>query len=387
MFIRTRILLFQHKDQGSTKVQKKKNQLVGTGSVLKHVFIPGFYYFCIHQIKFMAKKRIINIDSKSSRPKYRQIIDSIFLAIDKRYLKKGDKIPSINQICSNFSLSRDTVMVAFNELKAKGIILSQPGKGYYVASTEIQLEEKVFVLFDELNAFKEDLYSALVGELKGKANVDVFFHHFNYKVFKNLIAESIGKYTSYIIMPASFDNIGHLISKLPSDKVYILDRLKKELKNYSVVYQDFENDLYEAMTEGKATLKKYRKLVFINPGGKEPLERTLGFEKFCLENNLEFEVIKSLSNANPSMYEAYFIISDRELVEVIKLAKKYKYKLGKRFGIVSFNDTTLKEVVAGGITTISTDFSDMGRTLAQMVLNKKKGQVRNPSKLIMRNSL
>jgi len=242
-------------------------------------------------------------------------------------------------------------------------------------------------LFDEPNAFKEDLYNSLMNEFRGKANVDVYFHHFNYKVFKNLINESIGKYTSYIIMPASFDNIGHLLAKLPADKVYILDRLKKELKNYSVVYQDFERDVYEAMVEGKRMLKKYRKLVFINPGGKEPVERTIGFEKFCIENDMAYEVQKSLSAANPSMYEAYFIISDRELVDVVKLAKKYKYKLGKRFGIVSFNNTTLKEVVAGGITTISTDFGVMGKTLAQMVLKKKKEQIRNPFKLIVRNSL
>lgn len=335
----------------------------------------------------MTYRRIIRIDSKSSKPKYRQIIESIFNAIEKRWLKKGDKIPSINEICAEFNLSRDTVMVAFNELKAKGIIHSQPGKGYYIATTEIQLEEKVFVLFDELNAFKEDLYNALIGELKGKANVEVYFHHFNYKVFKNLVTESIGNYTSYVIMPASFDNISHLMAKLPADKVYILDRLKKELKQYSVVYQDFEQDIYDAMEAGKSLLTKYRKLVFVNPGGKEPAERTVGFERFCKANNLEYEVVKSLSAANPSMYEAYFIISDRDLVEVVKLAKKYKYKLGKRFGIVSFNDTTLKEVVSGGITTISTDFGEMGKTLAQMVLSKKKGQVRNPSKLIVRNSL
>ena len=335
----------------------------------------------------MASKRIIRIDEKSSKPKYRQIIDSIYLAIEKRALRKGDKIPSINEIATEFDLSRDTVMVAFNELKSKGIILSQPGKGYYIASTEIQNEEKVFVLFDELNGFKEDLYNALVNAMKGKANVDVYFHHFNYKVFKNLITESIGNYTSYIIMPATFDNIGHLISRLPADKVYILDRFKKELKIYSVVYQNFELDFYDALVEGSNLLKKYRKLVFVNPGGKEPVERVLGFEKYCKERNIEYQVLKTLNGVNPSMYEAYFTISDRDLVEVIKLAKKYKYKLGKRFGIVSFNDTTLKEVVAGGITTISTDFSEMGRTLAQMVLSKKGGQIRNPSHLIVRSSL
>lgn len=335
----------------------------------------------------MANKRIVSINPNLPVPKYRQIIDSIFVAIEKNWLKKGDKIPSINQICADFNLSRDTVMAAFNELKAKGIIHSQPGKGYYVATTEIQLEEKVFVLFDELNAFKEDLYNALMAEFKGKASVDIYFHHFNYKVFKNLVSESAGKYTSYIVMPASFDNIGHLIAKLPAEKVYILDRLKKELKQYSVVYQDFEKDIYEAMADGKKLLKKYRKLVFINPGGKEPPERTAGFEKFCTENKIDYEVVKTLNQVNPSMYEAYFIISDRDLVEVIKLTKKYKYKLGKRFGIISFNDTTLKEVVAGGITTISTDFTIMGKTLAQMVLSKKREQVRNPSRLIIRNSL
>lgn len=335
----------------------------------------------------MTNRRIICIDPRSSVPKYRQIIDSIFVAIDKRWLKKGNKIPSINEICADFNLSRDTVMAAFNELKARGIILSQPGKGYYVATTDIQFQEKVFVLFDELNAFKEDLYNALMAEFKGRANVDVYFHHFNYRVFKKLITESVGKYTAYIIMPASFDNIANLLRQLPPEKVYILDRLKKEIANYSVVYQDFKQDVYEAMLEGKSELSKYRKLVFVNPGGKEPKERTMGFEQFCLENEMNYEVVKSLQVVRPSMYEAYFVISDRDLVEVIKQAKKYKYKLGKRFGIVSFNDTTLKEVVAGGITTISTDFSEMGKSLAQMVLSKKKGQVRNPSRLILRKSL
>src|SRR5210317_482604 len=186
----------------------------------------------------MARRSIIHIDSKSSKPKYRQIIDSVYNAINRRTLRKGDKIPSINQICSDYGLSRDTVMVAFNELKAKGILLSQPGKGYYIATTEIQHEEKIFVLFDELNAFKEDLYNSLISSLQGKANVEVYFHHFNYKVFKNLIANSIGKYTSYIIMPATFDNCQHLLAKIPKDKVFILDRKKPDLNKYPGVFQD-----------------------------------------------------------------------------------------------------------------------------------------------------
>jgi DNA-binding transcriptional regulator YhcF (GntR family) len=332
-------------------------------------------------------KRIINIDPKSSLPKYRQIINSTLLAIEKKMLKKGDKVPSINRICSDLNLSRDTVMLAFNELKAKGILHSQPGKGYYVVTTDIQQEEHVFILFDELNSFKEDLYNSLIASFKGKAIVDVYFHHFNYKVFKNLISDSIGHYTSYVIMPATFDSISHLLSKLPKDKVFILDRLKPELKMYPVLYQDFESDFYDSLQQGMELLKKYRKLVFVNPGGKEPIERVKGFENFCTNHGFSYKVIKSLDGVRPELYEAYFIISDRELVHMVKLAQEYNYTLGQKFGIVSFNDTILKEVVAGGITTISTDFIEMGKTLANMVLNKNTGQIKNPSKLIVRGSL
>jgi len=332
-------------------------------------------------------KHIIKIDSKSSLPKYRQIINSVQLAIEKKALKKGDKVPSINQICCDYGLSRDTVMLAFNELKSRGILLSQPGKGYYIVTTEIQPQENIFVLFDELNSFKEDLYNSLISNLKGKAIVDIYFHHFNFKVFKNLIAESLGNYTSYIIMPATFDNTSHLLSKFPKEKMFILDRLKPDLKLYPVLYQDFENDFYDALNGGLELLKKYRKLVFVNPGGKEPAERVIGFERFCGANGFGFQVVKSLDGLRPELYEAYFVTSDRDLVEIVKLARDYNYKLGKKFGIVSFNDTMLKEVVAGGITTISTDFVEMGKTLADMVLSKKIVQVRNPSRLIVRNSL
>ena len=188
-------------------------------------------------------------------------------------------------------------------------------------------------------------------------------------------------------MPGTFDNTSLLLSKFPKDKVFILDRLKPDLKNYPVVFQDFENDFCDALNEGHELLKKYRKLIFVNAGAKEPIERVKGFERFCNSNGFNFQVVKSLDGLRPELYEAYFVTSDRDLVEIVKLAKEYNYKLGKKFGIVSFNNTMLKEVVAGGITTISTDFVEMGKTLADMVLTRKTGQVRNPSKLILRNSL
>lgn len=329
----------------------------------------------------------IQIDDSLRIPKYRQIINSIYNAISAGDLSLGDKVPSLNEICAEFELSRDTVMVAFNELKAKGVINSIPGKGYYINSIEINVDQKIFVLFDELNAFKEDLYTSFLNSLDNKSNVDIYFHHFNFQVFKNLISESIGKYTSYVIMPATFDDTVNIVSKLPREKVYILDRKKEDLTDYPVVYQDFDQDVYDALTEGTDLLQKYSKLIMIFPGGKEPEGRMIGFQRFCKEKGFESEIIRNLENKTIKSGEAYFVPSDRSLVRLVKMAAGKNLQLGSDFGIVSFNDTVLKEVVAGGITTISTDFKLMGQTLARMIQEKSNEKIRNQSALIRRASL
>lgn len=329
----------------------------------------------------------IQIDDTLGIPKYRQIINSIYRGILSGNLKVGDKIPSLNQICMEYDLSRDTVMVAFNELKAKGVISSIPGKGYYINRTEINVDQRIFLLFDELNAFKEDLYTSFLNSLDARSNVDIYFHHFNYQVFKDLILQSAGNYTSYVIMPATFDYTADILSNLPKDQVYILDRKKEDLADYPVIYQDFETDVYNALKAAEDLLPKYKKLVMVYPGGKEPEGRMTGFQKFCEERHIEYEILRSLINRNIQEGEAYFVPSDRNLVKLVKMATGNQFTLGKDFGIVSFNDTMLKEVVAGGITTISTDFELMGKTLAQMVSERSKAQLSNPAALIRRNSL
>lgn len=331
--------------------------------------------------------KYIQIDDSLGVPKYRQIINSIYAAISSGTLKLGDKIPSLNQLCVDFDLSRDTVMVAFNELKAKGIVNSIPGKGYYINSIEINTDQKIFVLFDELNVFKEDLYTSFLNNLDEKSVVDIYFHHFNYKMFKELILGSAGKYTAYVIMPATFDDTADIIAKLPKEKVYILDRKKDDLVDYPVIYQDFEKDVYDGLKEGIELLKKYNKLVMVYSGGKEPEGRMLGFQRFCQEHGFKSEIIRNVLNKEMKNGEAYFIPSDRNLVHLVKKAAEKGLELGKDVGIVSFNDTVLKEVVAGGITTISTDFQLMGKHLARMIQDRSSEKIRNHSSLIKRKSL
>ena len=330
---------------------------------------------------------IVSIKDESSTPKYKQIVSSIEEAIANGTIKKGDKLPSLNSIKSQHSLSRDTVLTAFNKLKARGIVQSIVGKGYYVISEDINVDMKVFLLFDELNAFKEDLYNSFITGLGENVQVDIFFHHFNLKMFTKLINDNVGDYSFYVIMPANLKETQHIVDRLPNDKVYILDQVPTELKNYPSIHQNFKKDIYQGLQSGYKNIKTYTKIVMLYREQHQPKGLLDGFYLFCKHHNLQHEVINTLANRVLSKNELYVILDDINLIRIIKLIKEQSLSLIKDIGIISYNDTLLKEIVEGGITTISTDFNLMGKRLAQMILNNEFAQIENPNSLIMRKSL
>lgn len=330
---------------------------------------------------------IISIKENSGKPKYKQIVSSIENAITSGFLKKGDKLPSINSIKNQHSLSRDTVLTAFNILKTRGIIQSIVGKGYYVTSENIDVEKKVFLLFDELNAFKDDLYNSFLSNLDKNIKIDIFFHHFNFDVFNKLISDNIGGYNYYVIMPANLKNTDLVINKLPADKVYILDQTHKELSQYPAIYQNFKKNIKEGLTNCLYLIKKYNKLILVFPEKKQPQGMLKGFKEFCKKNNIKNEITPTIKGKELENGCAYVVPDDRILIRILKKSKEENMVLAKDFGIISYNDTLLKEFVEGGITTISTDFYKMGERLAQMIMNNENKNIINPNKVIIRNSI
>ncbi|NEW85619.1 MAG: GntR family transcriptional regulator, partial [Mariniphaga sp.] len=175
----------------------------------------------------MRKTIDIQFEDNLPIPKYRQIIDAIQQKIKAGDLKKGDKIPSLNQFCKQYGLSQDTVLMAYNELKSKGIITSQVGKGYYIQNENTDFKHKVLLVFDRLTAYKEELYDSFKEALKKDGNEQIFFHHNNLKMFQTIIDGSIGDYSEYVIMPIDHPEVPELIAKLPANKVFILDQGRK----------------------------------------------------------------------------------------------------------------------------------------------------------------
>jgi DNA-binding LacI/PurR family transcriptional regulator len=296
-----------------------------------------------------------------------------------------DRIPSINEFRATYNLSRDTVFAGIKELTAKGIIRANQGVGYFIQSTEVSKGHHVFLLFNELNEFKEDLFNSFMEYAGSEVSIDLYFHNYNRKVFETLLNQANNKYTDYIIMSGKFEGIAPLLESI-SGRILLLDHFHPELKGkYSSVSQNFAEDTYQALDSASDLIKKYERIIMIQNEEKEPLERYDGLVSFCEEHNMRHEYISA--SRKISKKDLFIVVKDRDLVDILKQASSQNMTPGVDFGIISYNDTPLKELLAGGITTLSTDFKLMGKTISELLKDKSIITVDNPWMLTLRNSL
>jgi len=331
------------------------------------------------------------IDHDSEVPKYKQVVDLIISDIEAGIFKKGQRVPSINETSEELLLSRDTVEKAYVYLRKKGILSPVRGKGYYVSQANIQKKLKVALILNKLSNYKRSIYYSLAETLGSKAALDVFIYNHNIDKFQEIVENQLSNYDYFIILP-QFNNENEkgaeVIRKIPKKKVLLIDRYLDELKDYPVVYQEFDKDIQTALEEGVELIRKYEKLSLIFPQ-KELYSKNImrGFQIFCQVNQVEFSIIDQFADEDVQENQAYVFVSDDDLYRFIKLCRQKNWTLGKDVGVVAYNENPVKEILGNGITTISTNHDEIGRCAAQMILSGDFKQTKSPFAFIRRNSL
>lgn len=338
----------------------------------------------------------LEIRDDSSTPKYKQIVNSIISKIEVGSIKYGQKLLSINKLSIHYVLARDTVERAYNELKNQGIIEAVMGKGYYVINANPQSRLKVLVLFNKLSSYKKVIFNSLSHELSDKAHIDLFIYHCNYELFEKILTERIATYNYYVIMPHFIDYnlkaFEKVLKRLPKEKVILLDNNIEGIDHYQgLIYQDFKMDIHDALVQGLSQIKKYKQLIMVFPENENypyPKEIVVGFRRFCTFNEINSEVVSEIRpDAKIEKDVAYVVIEENDLINLIKQTSAAGYNLGTDVGVISYNDTPLKEVLTGGISVITTDFEKMGSLAANVILKNEPLKVKNDFKLIPRNTL
>jgi DNA-binding transcriptional regulator YhcF (GntR family) len=322
---------------------------------------------------------IVNHDS--DLPKYQQVVNSISNAIAEKVLNKGDLLPSVNKICKENKLSKDTVFKAYSILKDQNVIESVPNKGYYVVGET----RKILLVLDTFKAYKEVLYHSFINKLPDNFIVDVQFHHYHLENFKTIINNSIGKYYKYVVMDFNHSESIFLASVIPNDKLLLIDwNVNSNTKN-NYVFQDFGKAFYESLL---AAVESYREIHFVYPSfTNHPRETVDFFQKYCEDFNFKYKIITNPKAFNIQTNTAYISVSDRILGQFLEQCLEQNLEPGKDVGFLSYNETPMKKFIYKGISVISTDFKVIGLKSAEFITTNEPLQFYVPTQLILRDSL
>ncbi|PWD98832.1 GntR family transcriptional regulator [Marinilabilia rubra] len=323
------------------------------------------------------------VDSSSDVPKFRQLIESVNNAISDKRLNVGDHLPSVNKVCNEYKLSRDTVFKAYTLLKEQGVIQSVPNKGYFIAK-EIR---RVFLFLDTFKAYKEVLYDSFFKNLPDNVIADVHFHHYNPGVFRKQIEESIGKYAKYVVMPFDHPSMEDSLRLLPEEKLLLIDWKIYDTPTSNVLYQDFGQPINDELKKAMNRIRKYKKLTFVYPEfTNHPYDSVDYFLRFCRKHKINCEVIDDSSHFEIEKGVGYISVSDRILGIFLEQTREKGLEPGEDVGFISYNETPMKKFIYKGITVLSTDFKQMGMKAAEFVAHDAPMRLCIPTHLKLRES-
>lgn len=112
---------------------------------------------------------MFQIDPMSREPVYEQIIAQIERFILTNVLLPGNQIPSVRSVSMTNSINPRTILKAYTDLDARGLIQSVPGKGYFVcANAQEKLLQKGREKMKDLTELLTEL--AIAGVTKEEIN-------------------------------------------------------------------------------------------------------------------------------------------------------------------------------------------------------------------------
>ena len=120
---------------------------------------------------------LIQLNFKSGKPVYLQVVDQVKSAAASGALKAGEALPSIRPLAEELRVNRNTIAKAYAELENQGVIESRHGKGCFLA--------------DNHSPLKKDIRRKMLIEEIDQAVVQAHHLQFGREDFLGLVSERI----------------------------------------------------------------------------------------------------------------------------------------------------------------------------------------------------
>ena len=338
----------------------------------------------------------VQIDVSSKTPLYKQLVEQIRRNIRQGDLAPGQMLPSMNTLSAKTGISKETVKKAYGILNRRGFLVAKQGKGFFVASGDANTRPSILVLFDKLSIYKQLIFNSFSNELDGRAEITILTHNQNLDLMRYYLDTYLDQFDYYVVSPhfaldpESQALSRRLLARIPNRKLILVDRLPADYPGlYGAVYQDFETDVCVGLAQGLDKLREMDTLnVLTLPTSLYgPLMRP-GIERFARENGIPVRFLDTPPReVHPR--ETYLVINsqlDWGLTELSRRIKSQGLTIGEDVHIISYNEIELNEVVLDGLSTISTDFSQMGRLAARMILDRDFRKIHCDFRLLRRRT-
>lgn len=336
----------------------------------------------------------IELDSKVAV--YKQLVNAITDAVKNGTLAGGDIVPSMNALSEELNISKETVKHAYGELTKRGILEAHQGKGFFVSDNVDKSTVSVLFLMDKFSVYKQEIVRGFHQEIASRTEDTILLFNQDVHVFEYFLNENLGKYDYYIVAPhfslapAVQAKVKKLLKRIPNRMLIMIDHWVSDIPgNYGAVYQDFENDVYDGLSQGLDRFEGRNELKVITLPTSlygPVMERKV--RQFCKENGLKVRFLND-APAEIEKGDVFLILNsqlDSGLIALVDNANAKGMKVGSDYFIISYNDSPIDKVVLNGLTTISTDFNLMGREAARMVNEKSMWKTHIDFRMNKRNT-
>ena len=86
---------------------------------------------------------ILQVDFKSGKPVYLQLVDQIRYAAASGGLRTGEPLPTIRPLAEELRVNRNTIAKAYTDLESQGVIETIPGKGCFLKENNSPFTKQV----------------------------------------------------------------------------------------------------------------------------------------------------------------------------------------------------------------------------------------------------
>ncbi|MDD5681606.1 MAG: GntR family transcriptional regulator [Candidatus Omnitrophica bacterium] len=334
---------------------------------------------------------------KKPEPIYKKFEEDLYRKIQEKELKPEQNLPSENQLAREYKMSRTSVRITLNNLKAKGLIYSLPGKGNFVKGYgPIRGKNKrITFVIPGLENSDFDIYKGIedVLEKEGFTLIVCNSQRSIEKENKNILSLMEGNESAAIIFP----NWGRANSEL----IYELKRMNYPFVLIDRYFPGIETDyVVTDNKKGGYLATEY----FINLGHRKIgvicgvnctaiEDRFQGYLDALTKHKIAFpsSLIKKVPQNEKYLKEepsnggtqetkellkekptAIFATNDFLARNALNTIREAGLSVPEDISLIGFDNQKFSEHL--GLTTIAQPFYQIGEKAAQLVIEKLKGE-------------